>query len=174
MKKNIIIVLILVIFIIGISIIIISKFINIESKTETNQNTNYIEIDNTEEDSQNNKGEGSMNINIIIKNKTFSATLENNEASRNFINMLPLELNMNELNGNEKYYYLDEKLATASYNPQIINSGDIMLFGNNCLVLFYKTFNTSYNYTKLGNLNNPIGLEDVLGDGNVTVRFEKQ
>lgn len=47
-----------------------------------------------------------------------------------------------------------------------------MLYGNNTLVLFYKNFNTSYSYTKLGAIDNPAGLEAALGNGNVVVKFE--
>ena len=83
--------------------------------------------------------------------------------------MLPLELNMSELNGNEKYIYLDITLPTNSSNPKHIDSGDVMLYGNNCLVIFYKSFDTSYSYTKIGHIDN---LDD-LGNASITVRFEK-
>ncbi len=82
------------------------------------------------------KDEVNLNVKVIINNKTYTATLEDNKTTREFIDMLPLEINMQELNGNEKYYYLDNKLSTNSYNPKTINKGDIMLYGNNCLVLF--------------------------------------
>lgn len=114
-----------------------------------------------------------MNINLIIGDARFSATLENNGAAKSFLDMLPLEINMKELNGNEKYYYLDTGLQADSYNPNNINVGDIMLYGNDCLVLFYENFKTSYSYTKLGSIDNPEGLEEILGKNNVTVRFEK-
>ena len=81
--------------------------------------------------------------------------------------MLPKEYNMNELNGNEKYTYLDNPLPTDSYNPNQINKGDVMLFGDNCLVIFYKTFNTNYSYTKIGHIDN---LPD-LDESNIKVIF---
>lgn len=76
---------------------------------------------------------------------------------------------MNELNGNEKFAYLDTNLPTNSYSPKHINAGDVMLFGNNCLVIFYKSFDTTYNYTKIGHIDN---LPD-LGKNNVKVIFKK-
>ena len=76
---------------------------------------------------------------------------------------------MNELNGNEKYVYLNNSLPTNSYNPKRINSGDIMLYGNNCLVIFYESFDTSYSYTRIGHIDN---LPD-LGNENIIVKFEK-
>ncbi len=76
---------------------------------------------------------------------------------------------MNELNGNEKYHYLSENLPTDSYRPVTIRNGDLMLYGSNCVVLFYETFASSYSYTRIGQLGNPSGLASVLGQGNVSV-----
>ena len=112
-------------------------------------------------------------INIIIGSKAFSATLADSETGEAFAALLPLSVTMNELNGNEKYHYLNSSLPTAAYQPGTIHAGDLMLYGNNCVVLFYETFNTSYSYTRLGAIDNPSGLASALGSGNVSVRFEK-
>ena len=79
---------------------------------------------------------------------------------------------MNELNDNEKYHYLSTSLPTAAYQPGTIHAGDLMLYGNNCVVLFYETFNSSYSYTRLGAIDDHSGLAAALGSGNVSVRFE--
>jgi hypothetical protein len=50
--------------------------------------------------------------------------------------------------------------------------GDILLWGNNTLVLFYKSFNTPYRYTKIGKINNTSGLAAALGGGDIKVSFE--
>ena len=47
-----------------------------------------------------------------------------------------------------------------------------MLFGNNCLVVFYKSFNTNYNYTKIGTIDNKEVL-DSLDNKSIKVRFER-
>lgn len=114
-----------------------------------------------------------MKINVNIGNHTFAATIADTETGRAFYNMLPLTLNMTELNGNEKYCYLDTSLPTASYRPGTINAGDIMLYGSTCVVLFYETFSSGYNYTRIGAVGNPSGLAQALGSGNVTVTFDK-
>ena len=105
---------------------------------------------------------------ILIDGNEYIVNLENNETARKFVDMLPQELNMSELNGNEKYVYLDVTLPTNAYNPKRISAGDVMLFGNNCLVIFYKSFDTSYSYTKIGHIDN---LPD-LGNDSVSVKFE--
>lgn len=111
-------------------------------------------------------------LNIIVGSKTFTATLAYSETGKAFAALLPLTITMNELNGNEKYHYLSSSLPTAAYQPGTIHAGDLMLYGNNCVVLFYETFNTSYSYTRLGAIDNPSGLAEALGVGNVSVRFE--
>ena len=111
----------------------------------------------------------SFNIKVVIDNETYNAKLEENETAQAFMNMLPQEYNMSELNGNEKYIYLDNTFPTNSYNPKHIEKGDIMLYGNNCLVVFYKSFDTSYSYTKIGHIEN---LQD-LENKNETIKFLK-
>ena len=62
-------------------------------------------------------------------------------------------------------------MATDATNPGAISSGDLMLYGSDTLVLFYESFDTSYAYTRIGRLDAPDGLAEVLGAGNVTVAF---
>ena len=117
--------------------------------------------------------ENTMQINVTVGNKTFTAILADSETGRAFAQLLPLTLSMTELNGNEKYHYLDSSLPTDSYRPGTIHAGDLMLYGNNCVVLFYETFSSSYSYTRIGSIDDPSGLAAALGAGNVSVRFEK-
>ena len=49
-----------------------------------------------------------------------------------------------------------------------INAGDIMLYGNNCLVVFYKSFDTTYSYTKIGHIDNLPNLDK----DKVIIKFE--
>ena len=111
-------------------------------------------------------------IRITIGDKTFSAALENTPAAAEFVKLLPLTLRMNELNGNEKYIGLSEKLPAESSCPGTIRSGELMLYGKSTLVLFYESFPTSYSYTRIGKITDAKGLKEAVGNREVTVKFE--
>ena len=114
-----------------------------------------------------------MHIHVTAGGQTFAATIEDTPTGRAFAALLPLTITMNELNGNEKYHYLDSQLPTDPYTPGTIRAGDLLLYEATCVVLFYETFTSSYSYTRIGALDNPSGLAEALGTGNVSVLFEK-
>jgi hypothetical protein len=120
-------------------------------------------------------GEGSaISMVITIGNRTFTATLEKNNTAKTFVTRLPLTVDMSELNGNEKFHNLSGSLrADRPSNPGTIHEGDLMLYGDNCLVLFYKTFPTSYSYVKLGHIDNTAGLARAVGSDSVQVTFSE-
>ncbi|MCW3109157.1 MAG: hypothetical protein JWQ09_3663 [Segetibacter sp.] len=114
----------------------------------------------------------SMKMKITIGSNTFNGTLYNNATTTAFKVKLPITIDMTELNGNEKFFDLSDNFPTNASNPGTIQTGGLMLYGSNTLVLFYKTFSTSYNYTRLARIDNPSGLATALGSGNITVKFE--
>ena len=116
----------------------------------------------------------SMKLKITVGTNTFTATLYNNATVAAFKSRLPMTINMSELNRNEKYFDLPDNLPANSSNPGTIQTGDLMLYGSNTLVLFYKSFSTSYSYTRLGRIDNTSGLTAAVGSGNVTVTFALQ
>ena len=140
---------------------IIVSFLEINHKTK---NINIILDTNLSIKSQN-------TMQIKVNGKVFDVRLENNATSNEFLKRLPLHLNMKDLNSNEKFIYLETDLPSNPTDLKRINNGDILLYGDNCIVIFYKSFNTSYQYTKIGKIVNPEGLENVLGKGNVMVDF---
>ncbi|WP_207421577.1 cyclophilin-like fold protein [Desertivirga brevis] len=109
---------------------------------------------------------------IKIGNSTFTATLYENATTAQLRSLLPLTADMIELNGNEKYIDLPGSLPSSASKPGTIQAGDIMLYGSSTLVLFYKSFPTSYSYTRIGRIDDPTGLASALGSGNVRVRYE--
>ncbi|RKE57230.1 cyclophilin-like fold protein [Sphingobacterium detergens] len=129
-------------------------------------------VHHTDSDNITNDKMADNKINIKVGSEVFVATLSDNNTAKIFKEMLPLTINMTELNGNEKYTELPKNLPTNSSNPGTIKNGDLMLYGSSTLVLFYKTFSTSYSYTKLGTVNDAKSLASALGADNVTVTFE--
>ena len=115
-----------------------------------------------------------MKLKITIGTNTYTATLFNNATVTAFKTRLPMTVNMRDLNSNEKYFDLPNNLPANASNPGTIQTGDLMLYGSNTLVLFYKSFSTSYNYTPMGRIDDASGLIAALGSGNVTVSFASQ
>ncbi len=130
----------------------------------------FIENDAKIKSSNNSVKESTNMIKIVIDNNEYMVNLEDNETTKKLLEYLPLQVNMSDLNDNEKYVYLDFKLPTNEYSPKHINKGDVMLFGNNCLVIFYKSFDTTYSYTKIGNIYK---LPD-LDNGNILVNLNNK
>lgn len=177
-KKVLIPVLIILIIICAILLINMNRkeYTNKNNSTNLNndaanvvEENNYSTINNIVINKESDEMENNTEVKVIINNKEYKAILEDNETVSKLMELLPIEYNMNELNGNEKYAYLDGSLPTNSYRPNHIDAGDVMLYGSDCLVVFYKSFDTSYSYTKIGHIED---LPD-LGNSNITVKFEK-
>ena len=115
--------------------------------------------------------ERSKQMKIRIGSKNFIAVLDDNATAAAFKALLPMTVEMTELNGNEKYARLSGNLPTKDANPRTIHAGDLMIYGSKTLVLFYKTFPTSYEYTRLGRVKDTTGLAEAVGAPTVTVTF---
>ena len=111
-------------------------------------------------------------IKVIIGTKVFVATLFENETAKEFKKILPITLNMRDLNKNEKYFHFSKNFSMDKFSPKMINSGDLMLWNDNSLVLFYETFSTNYQYTKVGRIDNPNMLAQTLGRDDIKITFD--
>lgn len=110
-------------------------------------------------------------MNVEVNGHIFEAELYEGETAASFAGLLPLSLNMQELNGNEKYHYLSSPLPSSPEMVGFIQAGDIMLFGSSCVVLFYDSFDTPYSYTRIGRIKDPGGLKLAVGEGDCLVSF---
>lgn len=110
-------------------------------------------------------------LRIQAGDRVFTAQLEDTPAAQALAAAMPMTLNMDEMNGNEKYFFLSDALPTNAERPGSITAGDLMLYGDNCLVLFYESFQSAYSYTRLGSITDTAGLADALGIGSVEVSF---
>lgn len=144
-----------------------------ERRTGAAGNTGMSENTGVSQNTETEGAETMISVAIQAGGKEFSAALQDNESTQAFLAQLPMTITMNELNGNEKYYYLPSSLPTDSRSVGTIHTGDLMLFGSDCLVLFYEDFDTSYRYTRLGSVSDTAGLSEALGGGDVQVTFQK-
>jgi len=108
---------------------------------------------------------------MTVGERRFAITLADTAAARAFVARLPLTLDMAELNGNEKHADMPQVLPTHAERPGTIENGDLMLYGSSTVVIFYKTFRSSYSYTRLGRVEDPNGLSQALGTRNSRVVF---
>ncbi|MGX7227927.1 cyclophilin-like fold protein [Enterococcus malodoratus] len=108
-------------------------------------------------------------IRLRINGTEFHVVLEKNSAAKKLQEILPDTFSMNDLHQNEKYYDLSQKLPTNAQRVGMIEAGDVMLYGNSTLVIFYHSFETSYSYTRIGRIKNEGNLADQLGNGALEV-----
>jgi hypothetical protein len=111
------------------------------------------------------------NVWMTIGTQRFAVTLEDNPTAAAFAQLLPATFDMTELNGNEKLVRLPRSLPSKPMLPGTIRAGDILLYGNNTVVVFYETFQSSYSYTRIGRVVDSSGLAKALGPGTVRVAF---
>lgn len=160
MNKKIIFLLVGILLVISIGLILYFLMGRDEQSLDTNENL---------EGESDNMNDTELKFKMDINGVSYTATFIDNETTRELIDRLPLTITMSELNGNEKYYYFDETFPSNPNRVGEINTGDIMLYGDDCLVLFYDDFGTNYRYTKIGSIDNPNNLKDIVGSGNITV-----
>ena len=111
---------------------------------------------------------------MTVATQRFDVTLEDNPTARAFVQLLPATFEMAELNGNEKHASLPRPLPTRAMRPGTIRTGDLMLYGKDTLVVFYKTFSSPYSYTRIGRIEDAAALDQALGSGNLRVAFALQ
>lgn len=110
-------------------------------------------------------------MNVTVNNVSFTATLESNQAAQALVDMMrngPLTLSMQDYAGFEKVGPLGASLP-ASDVQTTTQSGDIVLYNGNQIVIFYGS--NSWSYTRLGHIDDLTGWADALGSGDVSVTF---
>lgn len=67
-------------------------------------------------------------------------------------NRFPLEIRMDDVNGNEKFFLFEQPLPREECKPFYIRSGDVILYGDSGLVIFYDDLTSPYSCTKIGKI----------------------
>lgn len=98
----------------------------------------------------------------------FKCTFENNETTKALLKQLPLTMTMVDLNGSEKYHTLKEPLPVKIEPVDKVRLGDILLFQDRYLAVFYKTIDPVKKYSIVGKIDNPEDLQKAVGTGSIT------
>jgi hypothetical protein len=114
-----------------------------------------------------------MKIRMDVNGTRVTATLDDNETSRDFISLLPLTLTVEDYNETEKISNLAKKLSTKGAPDGLEPSvGDIAYYapwGN--LAIFYKDFGYSAGLVKLGRIDS--GAEVFRRPGTLRVTIQR-
>ena len=124
-------------------------------------------IDDSAEEVEN----ADMKMNVKVGDKSFTATLEDNTATRELIEMMrkePVSIDMSDYSGFEKVGPLGRSLTTEDQQTTT-SAGDIVLYSGNQIVMFYGS--NSWSYTRIGKIDDLSGWEDALGRGSITAVF---
>ena len=111
---------------------------------------------------------------VEVNGTHFTAALEDNEAVDALLTMMqekPITIQMTDYSGFEKVGALGTSLPTSN-SQTTTQSGDIVLYQGNQIVIFYGS--NSWSYTRLGKIDDLTGWKDALGSGDVTVTFSME
>lgn len=112
-----------------------------------------------------------IKMNVQIGDTVFIATLEDNVAVQEFIEMMkeaPVSIDMSDYSGFEKVGPLGRSLTMANQQTTTF-AGDIVLYSGNQIVMFYGS--NSWSYTRIGKIDDLTGWEDALGSGSIKAVF---
>lgn len=115
-----------------------------------------------------------FNMWMTVNGHRFELILEDNAATHAFASQVPPTLQMKELNRNAKHGQLSGTLPADAQPLGIIHNGDLMLYGSKTLVVFDQTFASSYSYTRLAKVKHSEKLAEILGDGDVEIKFNQK
>lgn len=108
---------------------------------------------------------------IVVNGKKFTAAIFENAAAEKLMEGMPMKVNMREFGGTEKQAHLPESFRAEPEKVGRVQAGDLALLKSDCLVLFYEDFETPYQYTRIGYIENPQGLKETLGNGNAELEI---
>lgn len=107
-------------------------------------------------------------LKIEVGGHSFTATLEQNDATAALMDMLPLTISMSDYSGFEKVGSLGASLPTSNAQTTT-QEGDVVLYNGNQIVIFYGS--NSWSYTRLAHVDDLTDWAEALGSGDVTVTF---
>ena len=147
-----------------------------DNANQTSGSFNLISSNRTSDEKSNSANNSASDtegtkMNILIGDKHFTATLEDNAAVRELIEMIkdkPITIKMNDYSGFEKVGSLGRSLTTDNHQTTT-SAGDIVLYNGNQMVMFYGS--NSWSYTRIGKIDDLSGWKNALGKGSITAVF---
>ena len=113
-------------------------------------------LKNREEVNQNeadNVGE-LADISIKMGTKSYKAKSTSTKTTQSFLESLPVTIQMNDVDGNQKYGCMYYKIANESAKTNKVKKGDVLLSGESCVISAYEDFKTINKYVVLGHIDN--------------------
>ncbi len=111
-------------------------------------------------------------LTLSFNGHTYSATLADNSSAQAFAQLLksgPLTVSAHDYGSFEKVGDLGTSLPRN--DEQITTSpGDIILYQGDQITVYYAQ--NSWSFTRLGRIDDPSGLQEALGDGDVEITFQ--
>ena len=119
------------------------------------------------------EGENAMDkITLSFNDRTYTATLADNSSAKAFAALLkdgPLTVSTRDYGNFEKVGSLGTELPRT--DEQITTApGDIILYQGNQITVYYAQ--NTWNFTRLGRIDDPSGLREALGSGDVEITFQ--
>ena len=142
-----------------------------ENVSVSQQNNEPTSNDNDLESDEEKEGQTEMKMNVQVGDYIFTATLENNEAVEELLDMMkegPVTIQMDDYSGFEKVGSLGRSLTTSN-SQTTTSAGDIVLYNGNNIVMFYGS--NSWSYTRIGKIDDLSDWEKALGSGSITAVF---
>lgn len=142
-----------------------------ENETVPQQNIESISDDNVSESEEETGEQAEMKMNVQIGDYNFTATLENNTAVEELLDMMKegsVTIQMDDYSGFEKVGSLGRSLTTDNHQTTT-SAGDIVLYNGNNIVMFYGS--NSWSYTRIGKIDDLTDWKKALGSGSITAIF---
>jgi len=115
--------------------------------------------------------EGPTSVTLSFNGHSYTATLEDNSSAAAFAALLeegPLTVSTHDYGSFEKVGPLGTSLPRN--DSQITTSpGDIILYQGDQITVYYAP--NTWSFTRLGHIDDPTGLQEALGDGDVEITF---
>lgn len=111
-------------------------------------------------------------VSLSVGDKNFTVILHDNELAQVIIEEMPFTLIMDDYAAKEKTAELTFFLPSSdTTSPARINKGELYVWSEKSLVIFYTSFLNSYAYVPMGYIEDVKVLEEALGNGSVEVTF---